>query len=144
MKPKTRPKRPRARTQTIAFPPAPLLPTHEGVDLGADGLLEVEEIQGELLTPGGRHVDDFIDKNYLKDTYARWVLQYFRLPAALQIDFRPYMEKHRLFCTYRGARYRVTGASRFGDIWLNRHYDREHGYQLRVGVDDCSDWSDAP
>lgn len=94
-----------------------------------------------------KHVDEFIDDSYHdmdgKNTYARWVLNYFRLPATLKNDFRQFMKDHKLFCTWKGKRYRCTGASRLGDVWLAENFEREHGYDHRVDVAECTDWKDA-
>lgn len=89
------------------------------------------------------HVDDFIDTNFQSSNYARWVLSYFRLSAALQLDFKPFMKEHLLFCTYKGVRYRCTGASRLGDIWLTKDFEQEFGYDLRVDVSECKHWNKA-
>ncbi len=94
------------------------------------------------------HVDDFID-GHDGDPYARFVLNYFRLNAICNLDFRPFMEEHQLFCTYKGCawpagRYRVTGASRLGDIWLARDFEQETGYDYRVNVANCHEWSPNP
>ncbi len=89
------------------------------------------------------HVDDFID-DHTENAYARFVLDYFRRSAVALEDFRPFMEQHKLFCSYVGERFRVTGASRLGDICLSRDFERETGYELRVSVDLCSDWSSVP
>ncbi len=97
------------------------------------------------------HVDDFIN-NHREPAYARFVLDYFRKSAVNHAAFRPFMEKHLLFCTYQdtvggGAtrgRYRVTGASRLGDIWLSKDFKREVGYELRVNVAYCIEWSGQP
>lgn len=90
------------------------------------------------------HVDDFIDNSYsnrtIESRYARFVLNYFRMPAVLQSDFAPWMKQFALFCTYKGKRYRVTGASRLGDIWLAEDHNREKGYDHRVNYTDCTDW----
>ena len=90
------------------------------------------------------HIDDFIDGGFNKNKYARWVFNHFRLPAALQMDFAEFMEGHKLFCTWHGARYRVTGASRMGDVWLAVSHSRFQGYDHRVDVADCSAWSATP
>jgi len=96
------------------------------------------------------HVDDFIDGSYAdqktgsKLTYARWVLNHFRLSASLKSDFRQFMKDHKLFCTWKGKRYRCTGASRMGDVWLAENFDREHGYDHRVDVAECEDWGAQP
>ncbi len=90
------------------------------------------------------HVDDFINYHFGNDNYARWILHYFRLPAVLQIDFYEFMKDHKLFCTYEGKRFRCTGASRFGDVWLTSDFEQEDGYQHRVAVEQCSEWSPTP
>ncbi len=90
------------------------------------------------------HVDEFIDGHFGKHRYARWVLNYFRLPAILKTDFSEFMEGNKLFCTYGGKRYRCTGASRMGDVWLAEDPERTTGYDLRVNVAECSDWTDEP
>ena len=86
------------------------------------------------------HVDDFIDGEFTKHKYARWVLNLFRLPAALQADFREYTDQYKLFCDYEGVRYRCTGASRLGDVWLTTKFDQHTGYELRVDVENCENW----
>jgi len=86
------------------------------------------------------HVDEFIDTEFGKHNYARWVLNYFRLPAALQMDFRQFMAEYELYCDYEGERYRCTGASRLGDVWLAEDFTQEHGYDLRVDVSKCENW----
>lgn len=83
------------------------------------------------------HVDEFIYEELGENNYARFFLLLHRLPAALQADFGKWIKTHKLFCTYQGDRYRVTGASRLGDVWLAKNPDRETGYDLRVKVEDC-------
>lgn len=89
------------------------------------------------------HVDDYID-DYDGDAYARWVLHHFRLPANLQNAFAPFMREHHLYCTHANKRWRVIGASRMGDVWLTTDFSRDHGYDLRVLVTECSGWSSEP
>lgn len=104
---------------------------------------EQEEVQG----PQGLfiHVDDFIDNcspvKYEGERYAQWFFALYRFPAALKMRFRPYLKDLKLFCTWNGQRYRVTGCSRLGDVWLTANFERECGYEYRVNVDDCSAWS---
>ncbi len=84
-----------------------------------------------------KHVDDFID-DPTSDRYAASWFESFRRPAydkCLKPDDR------KLFATYRGDRYRVTGCSRMGDVWLDPDFGRECGYTHRVDVSECSDWS---
>lgn len=91
------------------------------------------------------HIDDFINGGFLNQTdsekYARWCFLLFRLPATLKYDFKEYIEQYKLFCIYKGKKYRVTGASRLGDIFLSKDFNREQGYEKRVIYTECSDWS---
>lgn len=91
----------------------------------------------------GWHVDDFID-DPTKDPYAQWIFTHFRLPAWQKLAFEPFMKDHKLFCTWKGERFRVTGASTLGDVWLVRDYNKDHGYDRRVMVNDCTDWGPKP
>lgn len=86
------------------------------------------------------HVDDFIDCHFGKEKYARFVLNYFRMPAALKFDFEEFMKPFKLFADWKDKRYRVTGASRMGDVWLSDDFDRECGYEHRVFVEELSNW----
>jgi len=87
------------------------------------------------------HVDEFIDCTFGTEKYARWMFSYFRLPAVLKNDFAKFMEDNRLFCTYNGKRMRCTGASRLGDVWITSDHMRNVGYDRRVMVENCSNWS---
>jgi hypothetical protein len=85
------------------------------------------------------HVDDFID-SYRTDAYASFVLHHFRLPSTVKEKFNAFVADYKLFCSYHGKRYRCTGASRLGDVWLSSDFQRKTGYEHRVDVDECSDW----
>lgn len=90
------------------------------------------------------HVDDFIFKHRSKsdeEKYAKFVLNYFRMPATLLSDFYPWMKQFKLFCSYNGERYQVTGASRLGDVWLASDPEQKTGYEKRVNINECSEWS---
>jgi len=89
------------------------------------------------------HVDEFID-DHKQDAYARWVLLHFRHPAEMQLAFGPFMKERKLFCTFESKRYRVTGASRFGDVWLTSDFELEWGYEHRVAILECLEWGDSP
>lgn len=41
-------------------------------------------------------------------------------------------------------RFRVTGCSRVGDVWLHSNVDEDTTYEHRVDVDACSEWSAEP
>ena len=93
------------------------------------------------------HVDDFIDRfDAGKQTpavkYARWFFHMHRLPAVLQADFKQWLGQYKLFCNWKGKKYRVTGCSRMGDIWLTDDFSKSVGYDHRVDLDECSEWED--
>lgn len=107
-----------------------------------------EELNYEILTydkekVDSLHIDDFIrygkDKEEEGEKYARWVLHHFRLPALMQFSFEDLLSLE-LYCTYEGERYRVTGASRFGDVFLNKDPNQSSGYTDRVNVALCKNW----
>jgi hypothetical protein len=50
-------------------------------------------------------------------------------------------ETPKLFATLDGHRVRVVMASRFGDVGVTRHLDRDHGYEKRVYLPTLSDFS---
>lgn len=77
------------------------------------------------------------------EAYAKFCLDLARMPAWKKTAYSEWTRQFLLFCTYEGARYRVTGASRLGDVWLAKDFEREMGYDLRVDVAKCSEWSNA-
>jgi hypothetical protein len=89
------------------------------------------------------HIDEWLDTPTFDkaECYAKFVIEYFRRPAWQKLAFATWMQQHRLFCTYEGMRYRCIGASRMGDVWLTADFDRENGYDKRVDVAACSEWS---
>jgi hypothetical protein len=91
------------------------------------------------------HIDEWLEipsRLYDNEAYAKFILTYFRYSAWMIHAFHPWMKQFKLFCTYNNERYRVTGASRLGDIWLTKNPDQDVGYSLRVFVDECSNWTD--
>lgn len=99
------------------------------------------------MTIKATHVDDWLDSVFVKthdEDYAKFVLEMHRWPAWKQMRYRQWILQHKLFCTYQGQRYRVTGASRLGDIWLTTDFERGSGNVLRVSLDECNNWGDKP
>lgn len=93
------------------------------------------------------HVDDWVDRPVMGEgkrgeAYAKFFFLLHRTPAWMQYAFDEWIAPHKLFCTYEGKRWRVTGASRLGDIWLAEDFGRDTGYDLRVDLALCSGWSD--
>ena len=99
--------------------------------------------EGSAMSDEMTHVDDFID-DHTQHKYARWCLMLFRLSASNKLDFAEFTNGYTLFCFYEGKQYRVTGASRLGDIWLTSNFAQDCGYEKRVDVAACSGWSKNP
>lgn len=89
------------------------------------------------------HINDWIEipGSNESENYAKFVFDYFIKPAWMQYAFHTWMKRYVLFCTYEGVRYRVTGASGMGDIWLTTNFEQDFGYEERVDVEECSEWS---
>lgn len=88
-----------------------------------------------------RHVDDWIDDSLTSEAdevrYAAKWLALFRRPA---IDKIREPNEAKLFATYGGCRYRVTGCSRLGDVWITPDFSQNEGYKRRVDVTTLSNW----
>lgn len=89
------------------------------------------------------HVDTFIEKALRgtdEEKYASWFFNLKRMPSVVKFAYATWMDKYKLFCEYEGRRYRVTGCSRMGDVWLTTDFYQTDGYEKRVDVAKCSDW----
>ena len=86
------------------------------------------------------HIDDWLDESAKDESerLAKEWLEHFRRPAADK-DYK-WLGARVLSCEYRGARYRCIGASRMGDVWLTKDFERENGYDLRIDVAECGAW----
>lgn len=90
------------------------------------------------------HIDDWLDisATYAGEVHAKLWFEQFRRPAMYQ-DIG-WLRDNPLFCTFEGKRWRCIGASRLGDVWLTADFKRENGYDKRIDVTDCSEWSSTP
>ena len=89
-------------------------------------------------------LDDFIipSKENVGERYAQFVLEFMRAPAVKKFNVERWTKQFKLFCTYKdGLRYRITGASRMGDVWLAKDENKDSGYDARVCIKDCSEFS---
>ena len=92
------------------------------------------------------HIDDWVeDRIYGECTEdEKYAVAFFfvkRMDAVSNIVVAPIMDQHKLFCLYDGEKYKVTGCSRLGDVWLNPDFDADYGYTKRINIDLCSNWS---
>lgn len=98
-----------------------------------------------LLTEQGfRHCDDYI----LDKTTPRCLkkfLQFNRWPAVWQYkaEFDRGVKPPVLFAKFHGEQVRVVMASRFGDVGISRNLEKEHGYNMRVFVEELTDFTDS-
>lgn len=95
--------------------------------------------------PGNIHVDDFIDRSPhfldLDDAdaaamrYLHFKLVHFRMPSSYQMAYRSILgDDFPLYVDYNGQTWKVTGASRMGDVMLARDLKAKEGegYDERV------------
>ena len=92
------------------------------------------------------HIYDWIDDDSTTNDTIKSVKKWFDrfcCPAWEKVFGTPrynWLNQRILTCEYNGQKYRCTGASRLGDIWLTKNINQSVGYQLRVNVDECSNW----
>lgn len=92
------------------------------------------------------HVDDWIDKGRCVDpyeNYAKFFMTLHRWPAMRQYQFEQIIRRLELYCTYNNKRYRVTGGSRSGCVYLTPDLQSTQ-YKIGVDVRECSEWYPHP
>lgn len=87
-----------------------------------------------------KHCDDYIDDPSAPEVLRRYLARA-RSPVHGRLSRDPYPT---LFATYEGKRYRVTVASRMGDVGITRYIDKSAGYEKRVFVEQLTDFSESP
>lgn len=100
------------------------------------------------------HIDNFIDRATFFEkreesaeilNYAKLFFLIKRLPAYMRIQFDDILgDNLKLFCTYNGGRFRITGASRMGDIYLNKNHNDNVGYNIRVCINEVTNLGKEP
>lgn len=87
-----------------------------------------------------KHVYDWLDEPAQNEGEAaakEWLDKATR--PAIGVD-HPWLDARILSCEWRGKRYRCTGASRMGDVWIKKKGSRNH-YDHRVDVEELSGWT---
>ena len=74
------------------------------------------------------------------ELYAKASLETMVLPAIERFELSEEDRYPPLFASYKGKRYKVTGASRLGDVWLHEDPTAKDRYTLRVEVEELSYW----
>ena len=87
-----------------------------------------------------KHIYKWLDENVAnKEVKKLWDFIDFKTMSALYRSQNKDKEpKYRVLCIYEGRQYRMTGASRLGDVWLNSDRNEDTGYTDRVDIEDCS------
>ena len=87
------------------------------------------------------HIDDWLNQEVFRGEVledVRTWLEHFRRPA-IHKDYE-FLNSWKLFCVYEGKKYRCTGCSRMGDVWIISDFKRETGYDHRVDMAGLTDW----
>lgn len=95
------------------------------------------------------HIDEFIDEIPKPNEpeiigYARFFFEIKRMPAYKLIEYNSFIKELNLtlFCEYNNKKYKVTGCSSLGDVWLHDDLDYSgESYKLRVNIDDLKNFS---
>lgn len=87
------------------------------------------------------HIDDFLDTPQTDPGMQRVQEWFEKCRAPAIVMERGWIGARVVRCSYQGERFRCTGASRLGDVWLTRDMKQSVGYQKRVDFSDCSDWT---
>ena len=93
------------------------------------------------------HIYDWIDNpttttNETIKSIKKW-FDRFCCPAYKKLSDNPrdiWLKSRLLTCEYNNELYRCVGCSSLGDIWLTKDFQQPITYQIRVNIDDCSDW----
>ena len=97
------------------------------------------------------HIYDWLSYPEMLTTKAElkvWeFLSWKTLPASESSELTPKYLGLKVYCKCAGIEYRITGASRFGDIWLKDNSPEleidldPNGYDKRVFIDSCYEFS---
>ena len=89
------------------------------------------------------HIYDWLEEasNSKEEKKVREFLNFKTLPVRDQYHNKDKLPKFDCFCTYKDEKLKIMGASRMGDVWLSKNFDLTVGYDYRVDIDDCEDFS---
>lgn len=76
--------------------------------------------------------------------YARMMFALFTESAGFRMDCKEEFAHMKLFTEYEGKCYRVTGASRLGDVFLHSNHEIDEGYVTRVSYVDLKRFEKSP
>lgn len=106
-----------------------------------------EETMNETAVPEElKHVDAWLDSPVSPESRAeaaaRLVCEVSRMPAWKSMIYQCFMPS--VTCEYEGSRYRLIGASRFGEVYLTHVSAQSMGYTHRVAITSCTNWEVTP
>jgi hypothetical protein len=113
---------------------------------GEKSPMKGKELKTKLNTPDTsyqqfKHCDDYVSE-LSQPVCLRWFLFINRLPAIYTMLAQQAKVVPKLFATYQGKRVRVTMASRLGDVGITDDLRRETGYDIRIPIEELSDFDD--
>ena len=95
-----------------------------------------------MLIENKRHCHTYIRDKSQPMCLRKWLL-YNRVPAIWKMRrWRKQWGIPTLFATYKGEQYRVVMASRLGDVGITKNLNALFGYELRVYIEDLSDFKE--
>jgi len=88
-------------------------------------------------------IADWVDtpKEKLEEKKVQEYLNFRLCSARYQAENRAEIDGLMVFAKYQQDIYRITGASRLGDIYLAKDPGQDHGYDTRVNIMECYEFS---
>jgi len=90
-----------------------------------------------------RHCDEYIH-DFRVPKVLRVFLLVNRMPAVDKMLLNEAGFNPVLYATYNGETYRVTMASRMGDVGITKDFTKDMGYERRVAVEDLTNFRGEP
>lgn len=87
-----------------------------------------------------KHIYDWLDippKNRGEGLVKEWLEKFAKPPHDKDYE---YLNDRLPSCEYNGERWYIGGCSRMGDIWLKKSDNPEMYYDIRVDVEECTEW----
>lgn len=103
-------------------------------------MMKKKKLRSKEARPTPRHCDDYADDPTTPESL-RAFLDRARAPAHGLLQPEPFPT---LFADLEGTTYRVTMASRMGDVGITRDFAQDTGYQQRVWLEHLTNFRSIP